>query len=255
MSVRVEERGGVVRITLVDPDGRNPLIPAVVKSATQGIAMAASSESCRAVVVAAEGASFCSGLDLARAAAPSVAFLQTVADLLVALHRCPVPVVAAVQGGVTGGGLGLVAASDIVLAHPDSTFMLSEVIVGMIPAVVAPFLRRRLAPEHVRHLAVSSRRIDAAEAKVLGLVDEVAPDVDGAVRRQLKQLFRSSPAALAATKGYLDALEGGALDAELAEALRRASSWLKEPTASEGIAAFAEGLAPPWFAKYRGNEG
>ncbi|HEV2149583.1 MAG TPA: enoyl-CoA hydratase-related protein, partial [Longimicrobiaceae bacterium] len=149
------------------------------------------------------------------------------------------------------GGVGLAAACDLVIAAPEARFSLPEVVLGVIPAVVTPFLLRRLPPGRAGALSLGSRTLGAAEAHALGLVDEVAADgVEAALERQLGRVFRSSPAALAAQKRHLDALSGGAaLEAQAAAAVDRLLEVLADPEALEGARAFADGFAPAWFAR------
>ena len=145
----------------------------------------------------------------------------------------------------------LVAACDLVLATSDASFMLSEVIVGLIPALIAPFLRRRLSSARVRYMTLSSRAINADEAWQFGLVDEVAKEgMMRALDRQLKRLFRSNPSALAESKRYFAELDGTTLERQVEIALKHATSWLSQPEVVEGMQSFVDGFSPPWWQKY-----
>ncbi|AGY58072.1 enoyl-CoA hydratase/isomerase family protein [Gloeobacter kilaueensis] len=250
-AVRYELTGGIARIALVEAGG-TVLNRASLVSLSTFLERAARDSRCRAVVLEAEpGEEFCRGLDLdwlltAEADAP-----EQFHDCLTSLGTCSKPVIARIAGRVVGGGLGLVAACDIVIAASEASFQLSEVIVGMIPALIAPFLLTRLSPARLRALALGSRTLTAPEAWQWGLVDEVAQDdLDTACYRQIDRLLRSSPDALAATKRYLQKLRAPAA-AELALARTELAAWLADPEHLEGIRAFAEGFAPPWFARRR----
>ena len=178
-------------------------------------------------------------------------FNHTFIDCLTLIARSSRPVIACVEGKVTGGGLGLVAACDLVLATSNASFMLSEVIVGLIPALIAPFLRRRLSSARVRYMTLSSRAINADEAWQFGLVDEVAKEgMMRALDRQLKRLFRSNPSALAESKRYFAELDGTTLERQVEIALKHATSWLSQPEVVEGMQSFVDGFSPPWWQKY-----
>jgi len=141
----------------VGPDERTELQAALQAASTD--------PACRAIVIDAEGAAFCQGLDLAGnfgdGRQPDPALFQTLVDCLLLISTVRLPVIAMVAGAATGGGVGLVAACDLVLATPTAQFMLSEVVIGLLPAMITPFLLRRLPLGQVRYLTLSSRRIAA----------------------------------------------------------------------------------------------
>jgi enoyl-CoA hydratase/carnithine racemase len=126
--------------------------------------------------------------------------------------------------------------------------MLPEVILGMIPALITPFLLQRMPIGRIRYMALSSRSLTAEEAHWSGLVDEVAvPDLHVAIEKQLRRILRSSPDALAAAKAYLGQLQKGERIRQTDAAIATLVSWLERPGATEGIRAFANGFSPPWF--------
>lgn len=257
--VQVENDGGVFWVTLTAPQVGNVLNAVLIDRLRQAVAQANADPTCRVIVLRAQGADFCKGLDLAWTVAhhgpPDGAFLQDVVDGLTAITTADKPVIACVEGAVSGGGVGLVAACDLVLAGTQATFMLPEVIIGMIPALITPFLLRRMPLAHVRYLTLSSRSLDASEAKAFGLVDEVADANEGALahllERQLQRLFRSSPAALAESKRYFQELEQGQLAQQTQLARRHLDTWLAQPAVATGLQSFVEGFSPEWWAKYR----
>jgi len=173
-------------------------------------------------------------------------------ELLTSLGRCRLPVIACAGGKVMGGGVGLVAACDIVIAAREAIFMLPEVIAGMIPALVAPTLLRRIGAARVRFMAVSSQGISATLAQTFGLVDEVADgSLEEARDRHLDRLFRSSPEAIEETKRYLDELSHCGVDLQTEFARGHLRSWLGREGVREAIQEFGQGFAPRWFQKYR----
>lgn len=255
MSPRVHSKldAGVAWITLADPERGNALDAALVAGLDGALRQATGEPSCRVIVLRAEGDSFCRGLDLEAAfdeAAPDPSMWQAIADTLLRICAADQPVIASVEGEVSAGGVGLAAACDLVLASDDASFVLSEVIVGMIPALIAPFLLRRLTPARARYLALSSRRVRGAEARELGLIDElVEGSMARALERQIRRLLRSSPRALAASKRYFDQMAGNDLGRRAFEAQVRLRAWLDEPGVLAGIRTFNDGFAPPWFQK------
>ncbi|WP_218081866.1 enoyl-CoA hydratase/isomerase family protein [Anthocerotibacter panamensis] len=249
--VRYELANGVAQITLADAERGNALNAPLLRALVQALRSATMDPHCRVILLKAEGPDFCQGLDLGQIdVRPDLALGRVFLECLTLIADAPCPVVACVAGKVTGGGLGLVAACDLVLADRAAVFMLSEVIVGMIPALIAPFLLGRLPVARVRYLALSSRGIPAAEAQIFGLVDEVAPDLAEAVHRQVQRLLSSSPEAMATSKRYLTRLTG-TREEQTDLAMAELQHWLSAPARVEAIQNFAQGLTPPWFQKYR----
>lgn len=258
--LRYHLSSGVAWIDLTAAEAGNPLSLSLLRQLQQALHRARSEPFCRAIVLSAEGSDFCRGLDLESFQTPQTSPGLVEADLLSSCLRdirtCEVPVIAAVEGAVTGGGMGLVAACDIVLATRSATFMLPELVIGMVPALISPFLLLRLTPARLQYLAVSTRRIPAAEAKEFGLVDDLCEQqISAAVSAQLKRLFRTSPAAIATTKRYLADLNGAHFDQQLHLARETFVAWLDSPGVKDGIQAFAEGFSPPWFQRYPVQEG
>ena len=218
---------------------------------------AAAAEHCRVLLL--EGASgvFCRGMDLSQIAAGSAAAdgIQTYARVLNALRTSPKAVVAAVDGVVLGGGVGLAAAADVVVATERSSFGLPEVMLGILPAMVLPVLIDRVGPARARLLAMTANSIEAAEARACGLVDQTVADTAAlgrALRRQIKSLLRAKPAALARLKRHLG--EIGTMEAN--DAMRHGAALTTElvddPENVAAIAAFVQGDLPSWV---RGLEG
>jgi methylglutaconyl-CoA hydratase/polyketide biosynthesis enoyl-CoA hydratase PksH len=253
--VRYSMEAGVARAILSAPESGNALTTPMLEGLGRALAQAEGDAACRVIVLSAEGSHFCQGLDLAAAFAdggrPDGHFLRLSVDCLLKIRSARIPVIARVEGDASGGGVGLVAACDVVIAAPTATFMLPEVVVGMIPAVIAPFLLRRISPARLGSMALSSRGIRGAEAREIGLVDELPEDgVDRAIHRQLQRLFRSSPRALAESKQSINAMTAVDLEAQATMAMERLLAWLSDPAVVAGARAFSEGEVPPWFEKY-----
>jgi methylglutaconyl-CoA hydratase len=160
--------------------------------------------------------------------------------MLEIVDGCPAPVVARVQGYALGGGSGLVACADIVLAGDDAVFGFSEVRLGLIPAVISPFVLRRIGAGPARRLFLTGERFDAATALRVGLVHEIAADLDEAVERVLGDLLAGGPEAARAAKRLVRERPEGLETARIA-AERRTSD-----EGQEGLHAFLEKRAPAW---------
>jgi len=244
--------GGVCTVTLTNTGAGNALSPMLLSSLTDAVRDAGRTDGCRLLVLRAEGPAFGRGMDLASVvsggeddARNSARAFQACLDELIG---SPLPVVACVEGEAVGGGIGLAAACDIVIAGTAATFTLPEVLIGLMPALVAPVLLRRISVGRLNYLALASKTLDAAEAARVGLVDAVAQDVDAELHALQKRLLRSSPAAISAFKRYLRTLAGqpAGAEAQPADALL---ALVRQPGTLDGLRAFANGHAPHWFAK------
>ena len=209
--------GAVARVTLNRPEKRNALNDAVIAGVKQGLRQAARDESVGVVVIAGAGKDFCSGADLSalqKIAGASVADnsedARSLLDLFVLIRQVPVPVVAAVSGRALAGGCGLATACDLVLASASARFGYPEVKIGFVPAMVMAILRRNVSEKRAFELITRGEEIGAAQAKDLGLVNQVfsdetfTADVDAYVNK-----FASlSKQAVALTKGLLYQIDG-----------------------------------------------
>jgi methylglutaconyl-CoA hydratase len=172
------------------------------------------------------------------------------AKLMQTLNELPKPTIARVNGAALGGGTGLVACCDIVLASAQAIFGTTEVRLGLIPAVIGPYVLAAIGPRHARRLMLTGERISAAEAARLGLVHEVVePDqLDLAVERIVAELLKSGPGAIAAAKRLIRDLAGRPVDAPLIDGTaQRIAALRATPEAREGIGAFLEKRAPAWL--------
>jgi enoyl-CoA hydratase/carnithine racemase len=207
---------------------------------------AAVGEDGRVLVLRGTAEAFCRGMDLA-VAGEEVAAMAIYADLLCALRACPKPTLAVAEGAAIGGGLGLLAVCDVVIATDAATFGLPEALYGFIPAAVFPSLLDRLLPQKARSLCLDGLARDASWALAHGLIDErCAPEqVASAVRAQLRRLGRAQPAAVRLLREVShDAAEMTTERAIRAGAARTARS-LSDPALARRLRAFAlEGVSP-----------
>jgi methylglutaconyl-CoA hydratase len=212
-------------------------------------------------VVAAQGEVFCAGADLHYMRAMSNyshaenhADALKVARMFSAVYSCSRPVIARVQGDAYGGGVGLAAACDIVIASDKVSFGLSEVRLGLVAATISPHLVRAMGARQAARYMLTAEKFTAAQARQLGLVHEItkAGDLDREVERQAQVLLSSSPAALAATKQLLaDVVEAPRDDLLLAATAKCIADARVSAEGREGISAFLEKRAPAWVPKPR----
>jgi methylglutaconyl-CoA hydratase len=253
-AVRSELDGAVLRVVLDRPDRRNAFDAALIAELTEAFRQAPASGA-RCVVLAGEGRTFSAGADLEwmRGALelPEDANRDDalrLADLFAEIAGCPLPVVARVHGPALGGGAGLVCAADVAVLSEDAVIGFPEVRLGILPAVISPYVVRRIGGGAARALFLTGRAVDAGSALRLGLADAVAPAdaLDGAVAEVVHDLLLGSPAALAAVKELVDAVAGPAPAALREETARRIAAIRVGDEAQAGIRAFLERSRPPW---------
>jgi methylglutaconyl-CoA hydratase len=241
----VHRDGGVLRVTLARPDRRNAFDAGLIAALADAFADVGDA---RCVVLAGEGQSFCAGADVEwQRASIDLSFEENVEDamrlyrMLEAVDACPAPVVARVQGFALGGGSGLVACCDIAVAAPDAVFGYSEVRLGIIPAVISPFVLPRIGAGAARRYFLTGERFDAETALRIGLVHEVAEDLDGAVNAVVESLLQGGPEAVRAAKQLVREHPEGEETAQIA-ARRRTSD-----EGQDGLRAFLEKRRPAWL--------
>jgi methylglutaconyl-CoA hydratase len=251
----IEKDGSVARLCLARPEVRNALDGALLHAISDALGRIESDPGVRVVVLASRGAAFSAGADLASMKKMATATAEeNRADaraLGAVFHRIasfPKPVIARVQGPAIGGGVGLVAACDLVVAAEEAFFAFSEVRLGIVPAVISPFCIRRLGPARARRLFLTGERIDARRALEYGLVDRVvsAENLDGAVTEAVEHLLEAAPGALAAAKQLVDTVAGASLTDALEYTADLIARLRAGAEAKEGMTAFLEKRSPGW---------
>jgi methylglutaconyl-CoA hydratase len=243
-ALRSEREGPVLRVTIARPERRNAFDAALIAELTDALADVGDA---RALVLAGEGPSFCAGADVDwQRSSIDLSFEENVEDamrlyrMLESVDSCPAPVVARVQGYALGGGSGLVACADIAVAAEDAVFGFSEVLLGIIPAVISPFVLRKIGPGAARRYFLTGERFGVDVALRIGLVHEVAPELDDAVESVVAALLAGGPEAVRAAKLLARERPEG-LDTARIAAERRTS-----PEGQEGLRAFLERRDPSW---------
>ena len=242
-ALRIEREGPVLRVTLAKPKRCNAFDAALIAELQEAFADVGDA---RVVVLAGEGESFSAGADVEwQRAAIDLSYEENVEDALrlfrmcEAVDSCPAPVVARIQGYCLGGGCGLAACADIAIAGEDALFGFSEVKLGIVPAVISPFVLPRVGSAARRYF-LTGERFDAQTALRIGLVSEVAADLDEAVERVLGELMASGPAAVRAAKRLIREWPGGEVAAQIAARLRTSEE------GQAGLRAFLDKQAAPW---------
>jgi enoyl-CoA hydratase/carnithine racemase len=241
--LRIERDGDVLRVTLARSERRNAFDAELIAELGEAFADVGDA---RAVVLAGDGQSFCAGADIEwQRSAVDLSREENAEDALrlyrmcETIDRCPAPVVARVQGYALGGGSGLVACADIALASPDAVFGFSEVKLGIIPAVISPFVLPKIGA-HARRYFLTGERFDAETALRIGLVEEIAADLDAAVDRVISELLTAGPEAVRAAKRLIRERPAGEETAQIAARLRAGEE------GQEGLRAFLDRRDPGW---------
>lgn len=226
-----------------------------VAALEQLLLRAQADEHCRALVITSEGGEFCRGMDLNMLthseAAERHEAIAGFARCLGLLRWLRVPSLCLVEGAALGGGVGLVAACDLVIASKAASFALPELLLGLIPAVVLPVLGERIGPGRARWLTLFGETLTASAALHLGLVDELTEDPALTLAARLKRLLRSSPAAVARLREFSGEIAGMPLAEALAAGVARTSADTSDPEVVAAVSGFVAGVAPPWFVRYR----
>ncbi|HEV8103208.1 MAG TPA: enoyl-CoA hydratase-related protein [Gaiellaceae bacterium] len=245
-ALRIERDGELLRVAMARPERRNAFDAALIGELTEAFGDVGDA---RAILLSGDGPSFSAGADVEwMRSSVALSYDENVADalrlraMLDALDGCPAPVVARVQGHALGGGVGLVACCDVVVAEPSAQFAFSEVKLGIVPAVISPFALAKIGPSAARRYFVTGERFDAVTALRIGLVHEVDADLDGAVARIVNELLGAGPAATRTAKG----LARAPLSAD--ETARTIAEHRTSGEGQEGLQAFLEKRRAAWRA-------
>ncbi len=248
--------GGIARVTLNRPSVHNALDDRLIADLLATLEKIAADRAVRLVTLTGEGASFCAGGDLAwmrRTAdytrAQNFADAMNLAKLLQRLNTMPQPTVALVNGPAYGGGVGVVACCDIVVAADTAKFSLSEVRLGLIPATISPYVVRKIGESNARRYFLTAEVFDAAAAERIGLVHQVVPaaGMAEAAVHFVKRLREGGPASQTAAKRLIARVAGAPIDEALMEdTAQRIADQRASAEGKEGTEAFLAKRAPSW---------
>jgi methylglutaconyl-CoA hydratase len=251
----VTDERGVARITIARAEKRNAFDAQVVAEMLS--ALGRLDLSSRLVVLASEGTAFCAGADLVwmksmvdYGLAENIEDSRALAQMFRALDELPMPVLARVQGPAIGGGAGLVAVADIAVASTDAVFSFSEVRLGIIPAVVSPYVVRKIGAAHATALFVGGVQFDARRAHEIGLVESIAPpeQLDARVDGYVEAVLAGGPHAVNAAKRLVREVSGGSVAQVRDLTVERIAKLRVSPEGQEGMRAFLERRKPRWPA-------
>jgi methylglutaconyl-CoA hydratase len=256
--LQVIRDGPFARVTLARPEARNAFNAELIAAlrSSFGELSQEPADALRGVVLAGEGTTFCAGADVEwmRAAAAmtraenerDASAMQAMLD---AIDGCPVPVIARVQGAALGGGMGLCAVSDVVVATADATFGFTETKLGILPAVISTFVLPKIGETNGRALFPTGERFTAERARQIGLVHEVVADVeamDGRIEAILAELRSAGPTALRAAKALVRELRSLSPADARSHTVRHIAQQRASGEGQEGLSAFLERRPPGW---------
>ena len=256
MSVKVEIKNQIATVTLSRPEVHNAFNETVIKELTELFSKLDKDKNVRVVILASKGKSFCAGGDLNWMKKSidftyeeNIADARSLGKMFKTINECSKPVIARIQGTAIGGGVGLISVCDVSCTVSTAKFSLSEVRIGLIPAVISPFAMKKILPGEARRYFLTGERFDANEAKRIGLISEVVPDekeLDKKISEWTDSILSGGPEAISTCKKMIHDISSLKID----EALEIAAKELAERRASkegqEGIKAFLEKRQPSW---------
>ena len=260
-ALRVERsgpNGSIARVTLSRPAVHNAFDASLIAELRTTFAALEreSPTELRAVVLAGEGQTFCAGADIDWMRAAMALDVEgneqdamAMAEMFETIDTCPVPVIARVQGAALGGGMGLCAVSDLVVAESGARFGFTETRLGILPAVISPFVIAKIGESHARALFPGGRRFDALRAQRIGLVHEVVegePALDLAVDSAIADILASGPTAVRAAKAIVREVRGLGHGSSKWHTARVIARQRTSAEAQEGFGAFTEERRPAW---------
>ena len=240
---------GIARVTLARPDVRNAFNAELIGSLHDIFTRITAADDVRAVVLAGDGKVFCGGADinwmrgsLDLSFEANAIDAERMSDMFRAIDNCPKPVIARVHGAALGGGAGLTAVCDIAIASDDAVFGFTEVKLGIIPAVISPFVLAKIGASHARALFLTGERFGAERAKHIGLVHEIvkAEDLDAAVDRVLKEINSAGPQAVGEAKLLIRRVLNATYEETRSLTAQAIARQRIQPEGQEGLRAFLE---------------
>ncbi|HSP34906.1 MAG TPA: enoyl-CoA hydratase-related protein [Thermoanaerobaculia bacterium] len=247
----VEESAGVLSVTLNRPAVHNAFNDELIGEAIDVFTHLP--QTARVVVLRGSGANFCAGADLnwmsrmvSYTREENIRDSSQLAKMYAVIDECALPVVGRIAGAAIGGGVGLVAVCDIAIATPQSKFGLSEVKLGILPAVISPYVIAKIGATHARALFLTGERFDGERALRIGLVHRVAVDIDAAVDETIAQLKTSGPEAVRETKKLIAHVSAHELAEAVPYTIEAIATRRVSQEGQDGMRAFLEKKKAPW---------
>lgn len=255
-NVEKEIKGNVVRVTLNRPEVHNAFNDAVIKELTDIFSSLDKDPKVRVVVLSAKGKSFCAGGDLNwMKSTLDYSHKENIEDakklgvMFKVIDECSKPVIGRVHGTAIGGGVGLVSVCDICVALEGAKFSLSEVKLGLLPAVISPFVMKRIIPGEARRYFLTSERFSASEAKRIGLISEVVTseeELDKKINEWIDSILKGGPEAVSLCKKMIHEVPRMDLDKAIDEMAKGLADRRVSKEGQEGMKAFFEKRLPNW---------
>lgn len=242
---------GIATLTLARPEKHNAMNSEMMVEITAATQTLAADNTVRAVILAAQGKSFCAGADLnwmraqvAQDRAGKIAEARVLADMLAGLNALPKPLIGRVEGNAYGGGIGLMAVCDIVVALEGLRFALTEVKLGLIPATIGPFVLRRISETYARQVFFTAKPFDTALALRSGLVSSIcaADEMDAAIEAEIKPILQSAPGAVAQAKHLLQQMQGYDVENDIEFTVNALADRWETEEAQQRIAVFLKDM-------------
>lgn len=248
----VEEADGVVSVSLNRPEVHNAFNEELIAEAID-VFRGIGSRDARAVILRGAGPNFCAGADLNWMSRmvrytrdENIRDSSNLARMYAAINECPLPVIGRIQGAAIGGGVGLVAVCDIAICSADAKFALAEVKLGILPAVISPYMIAKIGQTHARALFLTGERFDAARALRIGLVHRIADDLDAAVADVVGQLKTSAPEAVRECKKLIAHVASHELIDAIPYTIEAIANRRVSKEGQEGMNAFLKKEKAPW---------
>jgi methylglutaconyl-CoA hydratase len=254
----LRREGPIAHVVLDRPDVRNAFNAELIAQVHALFERLGADETVRAVVLSGAGKSFCGGadiqwmrgsLELTREA--NLEDARAMSRMFRAIDTLPKPVIGRVHGAALGGGSGLVACCDVAIAAAGTIFGFTETKLGIMPAVISPFVLAKIGRSQARALALTGERFDAARALGIGLVHEVVPseaELDAAVDRVTSEVLSASPTGIAATKSLFARVSQESYEATLETTAQAIAAQRTSAEGQDGLRAFLEKRRPAWMA-------
>lgn len=253
--LRIEREGARARVALARPAVRNAFNAELIARLHEAFVALGADPEVGVIVLQGDGKAFCGGADvnwmrgsLDLSEDDNVRDATAMSEMLRAIDRCPKPVIARVHGAAVGGGAGLCAVADAVVADEETIFGFTETKLGLIPAVISPFVLAKIGASHARRLFLTGERFDAVRAQAIGLVHEVvhADALDGTVDAIVAELDDAGPGAIAAAKALIPLVRAASYDDSRDLTARAIAHRRTTPEAQEGLRAFLERRRATW---------
>jgi methylglutaconyl-CoA hydratase len=257
-TVAIVAAGPIRRLRLTRPAERNAISGQMIEELMLAFTTLAVDADCRVVVLEGEGKSFCAGADIAEMRASggktfeqNLHDAERLAEMFRTLDTLPRPVIGRVHGHCLGGGVGLIACCDAVVASDDTAFAFSETRLGIVPAVISPFALRRIGATHARRYFLSGERFDAHEARRIGLISERCADVDldAVVTRVVDEMLPAGPEAIARIKGMIHKFTATDFESYRQFTPSQIAQARQGDEGQAGLAAFTGKVPPPWVPR------